>query len=124
MIYCSYLTPKELNKDPSVSNIVLKGTGKALCAGGDIVHIYESGVAARKAQSPDKYPLHTAFFREEYILNHKIGTLSTPHVSILNGIVMGGGVGLSVHGHFRVATENTLFAMPETGTSVIKKKNV
>jgi len=55
-----------------------------------------------------------AFFREEYSLNHAIGTSQKPIVSLLEGIVMGGGVGLSVHGHVRVATESTIFAMPET----------
>ncbi|XP_049671013.1 3-hydroxyisobutyryl-CoA hydrolase, mitochondrial isoform X4 [Accipiter gentilis] len=54
------------------------------------------------------------FFREEYILNNAIGTCKKPYVALIDGITMGGGVGLSVHGHFRVATEKTLFAMPET----------
>jgi hypothetical protein len=55
-----------------------------------------------------------SFFREEYQLNHLIGTLRKPYIALINGITMGGGVGLSVHGAFRVATENTIFAMPET----------
>jgi len=94
--------------DPSVSNIVLKGQGgKAFCAGGDIVKIYESGLQGTS--------LCSDFFRKEYTLNHLIGSLQTPHIAILNGITMGGGVGVSVHGKFRVATETTLFAMPETG---------
>jgi len=59
--------------------------------------------------------IRNVFFFEEYQLNYLIGTLKTPHISILNGITMGGGVGISVHGKFRIATENTLFAMPETG---------
>ncbi|XP_034641949.1 3-hydroxyisobutyryl-CoA hydrolase, mitochondrial [Trachemys scripta elegans] len=54
------------------------------------------------------------FFREEYILNNAVGTCQKPYVALIDGITMGGGVGLSVHGHFRVATEKTLFAMPET----------
>lgn len=98
---------EEWENDASVSAIVMKGEGRAFCAGGDIVHIYESGLnKTRDAQD---------FFFEEYLLNYRIGTLKTPHVAILNGITMGGGVGLSVHGSFRVATENTLFSMPETG---------
>lgn len=54
------------------------------------------------------------FFRREFALNHLIATSNKPIVSILDGIVMGGGAGLSIHGQFRIATENTLFAMPET----------
>lgn len=54
------------------------------------------------------------FFKSEYRLNNQIGALSIPYVALINGIVMGGGVGLSVHGAFRVATEKAVFAMPET----------
>lgn len=54
------------------------------------------------------------FFHEEYKLNHLIGTFNKPIVAILDGVTMGGGVGISVHAPFRVATENTIFAMPET----------
>jgi enoyl-CoA hydratase/carnithine racemase len=54
------------------------------------------------------------FFDTEYKLDYLIGTLRKPHVALIDGITMGGGVGLSVHGTFRVATETTLFAMPET----------
>ena len=53
------------------------------------------------------------FFQREYTLNYALAQLSKPHVALLNGIVMGGGVGVSIHGRFRVATEHTLFAMPE-----------
>lgn len=54
-----------------------------------------------------------AFFREEYELNHFLGSLAKPHVALMDGIVMGGGAGVSVHGRFRIATEKTVFAMPE-----------
>ncbi|KAK3810884.1 MAG: ClpP/crotonase-like domain-containing protein [Benniella sp.] len=88
--------------------IVIKGSGeKAFCAGGDVRHIVEL------AQS-GKHNDGMSFFAEEYRLNHMIATLKTPFVAILNGITMGGGVGLSVHAPFRIATEKTLFAMPET----------
>jgi len=87
--------------------IVIKGAGgKAFCAGGDIRSVTDS-VAAGGA-------LHEDFFKEEYILNHAIASLTIPYVAIIHGITMGGGVGLSVHGRFRLATEKTLFAMPET----------
>eukprot|EP00850_Spirogloea_muscicola_P000975 SM000003S11220 [mRNA] locus=s3:1778363:1781484:+ [translate_table: standard] len=58
------------------------------------------------------------FFREEYLTNHKLATLSKPHVAVLDGVVMGGGNGISMHGTFRVATDRTLFAMPETAIAL------
>ncbi|KAG0255484.1 hypothetical protein BG011_005094 [Mortierella polycephala] len=88
--------------------IVIKGSGeKAFCAGGDVRHVVELAVSGKQEEALD-------FFSEEYRLNHMIATLKTPFVAILNGITMGGGVGLSVHAPFRIATEKTLFAMPET----------
>jgi len=107
-----FLTPqlKEWDKDKSVHAVIMKGSGdKAFCAGGDIVDIYKS-----KKDPLSKSTLYKDFFREEYILNHLIGTLSKPYIALIDGITMGGGVGLSVHGKVRVATEKTLFAMPET----------
>eukprot|EP01132_Coremiostelium_polycephalum_P009959 gene9959-12211_t len=97
--------------------IVMKGAGeKAFCAGGDIRAIYEYGKPNSTIRNqPDAQDLSDTFFRDEYTLNYLIGTSPIPQVSIYNGITMGGGVGLSVHGAFRVATENTMFAMPETG---------
>lgn len=95
------------------SVIVMKGAGgKGFCAGGDIVDIYK-GKIERKEDTEQL----TTFFKDEYILNQLIGTLPdrSPQVALLNGITMGGGVGLSVHGQYRVATDNTMFAMPETG---------
>jgi enoyl-CoA hydratase/carnithine racemase len=79
----------------------------AFCAGGDVKSVYLAGISNDLA-------LPAAFFREEYRLNHKIATQPPhmPQVSIWDGVVMGGGVGLSVHGKYRVATENTIFAMP------------
>ncbi len=66
-----------------------------------------------KSQDPKNIAEQLQFFEQEYKLNHLIATTKKPYISILNGITMGGGVGLSVHGHFRIATENTLIAMPE-----------
>ena len=79
---------------------------KAFCAGGDIRAVTEAGRAGE--------PLAQEFFRQEYQLNHAISAFPKPYVAIIDGITMGGGVGLSVHSPFRVATERTLFAMPET----------
>ena len=78
------------------------------CAGGDVKAVYVAGQEG-KALTVD-------FFREEYQLNNLIATQSEkcPQISIWDGVVMGGGVGISIHGKYRIATENTLFAMPET----------
>ncbi|XP_029872810.1 3-hydroxyisobutyryl-CoA hydrolase, mitochondrial isoform X3 [Aquila chrysaetos chrysaetos] len=107
MIQQIYPQIKTWEQDPETFLIIIKGTGgKAFCAGGDIRAIADAGkVGGRLARD---------FFREEYILNNAIGTCKKPYVALIDGITMGGGVGLSVHGHFRVATEKTLFAMPET----------
>jgi enoyl-CoA hydratase len=59
------------------------------------------------------------FFHDEYRMNQAIARLATPYVAILDGITMGGGVGLSIHGPYRIVTERTLFAMPETGIGLI-----
>uniref|UniRef100_A0A7S4QIR7 3-hydroxyisobutyryl-CoA hydrolase n=1 Tax=Ditylum brightwellii TaxID=49249 RepID=A0A7S4QIR7_9STRA len=92
----------------------------AFCSGGDVRAVYDAGIQRTNGEKHGwgKKGLATAdFFREEYTLNHRIATQSTtkPQVSLWDGIVMGGGVGLSIHGKYRIATENTLFAMPETG---------
>ncbi|XP_072334367.1 3-hydroxyisobutyryl-CoA hydrolase, mitochondrial isoform X1 [Scyliorhinus torazame] len=108
MIRQIYPKLKEWEQDNETSLVLIKGAGeKAFCAGGDIRAVTEAGkVGDRLAED---------FFREEYILNNAIGNCRIPYVALIDGITMGGGVGLSVHGHFRVATEKTLFAMPETG---------
>ncbi|KAA0715540.1 3-hydroxyisobutyryl-CoA hydrolase, mitochondrial [Triplophysa tibetana] len=99
---------KKWDKDLETDIVIIKGAGgKAFCAGGDIRAVTEAGKAGDS--------LAQDFFREEYILNNAIGTYQKPYVALIDGITMGGGVGLSVHGRFRVATEKTLFAMPETG---------
>ncbi|XP_043929640.1 3-hydroxyisobutyryl-CoA hydrolase, mitochondrial [Protopterus annectens] len=77
-----------------------------------ILPLFFCAAISDAGQSGDR--LAQDFFREEYMLNYAIGTFSKPYVALIDGITMGGGVGLSVHGHFRVATEKTLFAMPET----------
>ncbi|KAM4698003.1 3-hydroxyisobutyryl-CoA hydrolase, mitochondrial [Rhinophrynus dorsalis] len=107
MIRQIYPQLKLWDEDPETFLVIIKGSGdKAFCAGGDIRAITEAG------KSGDK--LAQDFFREEYMLNNAIGTFKKPYVAFVDGITMGGGVGLSVHGQFRVASEKTLFAMPET----------
>lgn len=87
------------------SLVVIKGAGeKAFCAGGDVRALVENGPTESSK----------SFFREEYRLNALIGSYKPDYVAIVDGITMGGGVGLSVHGKYRVATERTMFAMPET----------
>jgi len=95
---------KAWNTDNDIGCVIIKGAGeKAFCAGGDV-----KSIAVNRGSDLGK-----EFFKEEYRLNLEIGQLSKPYVALINGITMGGGVGLSVHGRYRVATEKTLFAMPE-----------
>jgi enoyl-CoA hydratase/carnithine racemase len=94
--------------DPAIGLILLEGTGeRGLCAGGDIRALYES--------SQVKGDLGKTLWREEYILNARIANFPKPYVAFMDGIVMGGGVGLSAHGSHRVVTERTKLAMPEVG---------
>ncbi|XP_038223037.1 3-hydroxyisobutyryl-CoA hydrolase, mitochondrial isoform X2 [Zerene cesonia] len=84
------------------SLVIVKGAGeKAFCAGGDVK------AAIDKIEGPK-------FFYTEYNVNYLIGKYKVPYIAFMNGITMGGGLGLSVHGRYRVATEKTLIAMPET----------
>lgn len=99
-------------EDRTVQAVVVRGAGdRAFCAGGDLRAIYDLGpaAAARMAEDPDQ-----DFFRHEYHLNARIHHYAKPYIALMDGITMGGGVGLSMHGSHRVATERTLFAMPET----------
>jgi enoyl-CoA hydratase len=94
--------------DPAVAVILLEGAGeRGLCAGGDIRALWES--------SKVKGDLGKILWREEYILNARIKKFPKPYVAFMDGIVMGGGVGLSAHSSHRVVTEKTKLAMPEVG---------
>jgi enoyl-CoA hydratase len=99
-------------QDAEVRAVVLSGAGeRGLCAGGDVVAIYHSaradGVAARR------------FWRDEYLLNGQIGRFSKTYVSLMDGIVMGGGVGVGAHANTRVVTDTSKIAMPEVGIGFI-----
>ncbi|PIN15880.1 Enoyl-CoA hydratase [Handroanthus impetiginosus] len=94
-------------EDSSVKLIIVKGKGRAFCAGGDVAAVVHDIKQGNGKSGAD-------YFRKEFTMNYVIATYSKPQVSILNGIVMGGGAGVSIHGRFRIATENSLFAMPET----------
>ncbi|PIN08486.1 Enoyl-CoA hydratase [Handroanthus impetiginosus] len=93
--------------NPNIGFIVLKGKGKAFSAGGDIVSLYNF----IKEGNLDECK---RLFQMAYSLIYSIATYSKPHVAILNGITMGGGAGISIPGTFRVATDKTIFATPET----------
>ncbi|MGE0095879.1 MAG: enoyl-CoA hydratase/isomerase family protein [Alphaproteobacteria bacterium] len=95
--------------ESEVRCVVIRGAGdRAFCAGGDIRALYDSGRSKSDTLTAD-------FYREEYRLNRLIKRYPKPYVALIDGVVMGGGVGVSVHGSHRIATERTLFAMPETG---------
>ena len=95
--------------DGSVTRIVLTAAGnRAFSAGGDLRHIYELGRAGRAAEA-------LGFWREEYALNAAIKRYPKPYIALIDGIVMGGGVGISVHGSHRIAGDRFRFAMPEVG---------
>ena len=92
-------------RDDDVRAVLIDAAGRAFCAGGDVRALAEA--------TPDGR-LRADFYRQEYALNHLIFTYPKPYISFLDGVVMGGGAGISVHGTHRVATEATVFAMPET----------
>lgn len=96
-------------QDPGVHIVVVDHAAgsRGFCAGGDIAMLRESGMSDGKDAR--------AFFAEEYRMNAAIESFPKPYLALIDGVTMGGGVGLSVHGSYRVATERTLFAMPETG---------
>jgi enoyl-CoA hydratase len=97
--------------DPSVHAVVVRGAGdRAFCAGGDVRAVYEAGRGISGDPS-----LTAVFFREEYELIRRIHHFPKPYIAIIDGVTMGGGAGISVNGAYRIATERTLFAMPETG---------
>ncbi|UXA05804.1 enoyl-CoA hydratase/isomerase family protein [Mycobacterium sp. SMC-2] len=98
--------------DDAVRAVVLSGAGeRGLCAGGDVVSIYHSarkdGVEARR------------FWRDEYLLNAQIADFPKPYVALMDGIVMGGGVGVSAHANTRVVTDTSKIAMPEVGIGFV-----
>ncbi|MGJ4935766.1 enoyl-CoA hydratase/isomerase family protein [Bradyrhizobium sp. HKCCYLRH3083] len=94
--------------DLAVAVVVLEGAGeRGLCAGGDIRGLYES--------SKVNGDLGKVFWRQEYIMNARIAAFPKPYVAYMDGLVMGGGVGLSAHGRHRIVTEKTKLAMPEVG---------
>ncbi|WP_199555193.1 enoyl-CoA hydratase/isomerase family protein [Sandaracinobacteroides hominis] len=98
--------------DDEVEAVVVEGAGdRAFCAGGDVVGLHASGTAGTAEWE--------GFFHDEYRMNQAIAHYPKPYIALVDGISMGGGVGISVHAPYRVATERTMFAMPETGIGLI-----
>lgn len=93
--------------NPDVGFVVMKGSGRAFCAGGDVVSLYHLINKGNMENCKE-------FFRKLYGFIYILGTYLKPHVALLNGITMGGGAGVSIPGTFRLATEKTVFATPET----------
>jgi enoyl-CoA hydratase/carnithine racemase len=99
---------KVWKEDFSISHILVKGAGeKAFCAGGDVRSVYD----AWERRDRDYMD---AIFREEYELNYALSVYPKPYISLINGISMGGGLGISIHGSHRIVTEKTVMAMPES----------
>ncbi|MGV0811868.1 enoyl-CoA hydratase/isomerase family protein [Mycolicibacterium boenickei] len=98
--------------DEPVHTVLLTGAGeRGLCAGGDVVALYHSA----KAGGADA----RRFWYDEYLLNAYIGSYPKPYVALMDGIVMGGGVGVAAHGSIRIVTDTTKMAMPEVGIGFI-----
>lgn len=98
---------KEWAENPAITRVVIRAAGeRAFAAGGDIRAIYDQHKAGRIEEAID-------FWREEYQLNAEIHRFPKPYIALIEGICMGGGVGLSLHGRYRVAGDRYLFAMPE-----------
>jgi enoyl-CoA hydratase/carnithine racemase len=98
--------------DPTIHAVVIEGAGgRAFCAGGDIRAIRAHAMAG-------EHDSVEAFFSEEYALNAMIDEYPKPYIALIDGVCMGGGIGLSVHGHMRVTSEAGLFAMPETAIAL------
>ncbi|MEV5838505.1 enoyl-CoA hydratase/isomerase family protein [Nocardia sp. NPDC052112] len=106
--------------DDEVRTVVVTGAGeRGLCAGGDIVAIHNDAVALRGRSAANADSVTGDFWRDEYILNALIGRYPKPYVVVMDGIVMGGGVGLSGHGSHRIVTERSKIGMPEVGIGFI-----
>lgn len=103
---------RQWKDDPSVKLVVLEGAGgRAFCAGGDVRAMREAAIAGDRATVE-------AFFSEEYVVNAGIANFPKPWVSLIDGVCMGGGIGVAVHNGPRVVTEHALVAMPETAIAL------
>ncbi|MFI9626687.1 enoyl-CoA hydratase/isomerase family protein [Streptomyces sp. NPDC052042] len=113
MVLCIAEALTEWEHDPAVETVVITGAGdRGLCAGGDIRTIHDDARTGDGTAS-------AAFWRDEYRLNARIARYPKPYVALMDGIVMGGGVGVSAHGSVRIVTERSRIAMPETGIGFV-----
>ncbi|QRZ61686.1 enoyl-CoA hydratase/isomerase family protein [Rothia sp. ZJ932] len=100
------LTDFESNE--GVHAVLIRGAGeRGLCAGGDVVSLY-------RAIEEENFAFAEDYFRVEYTLNHRIAHYPKPYIALMDGLVLGGGIGASAHGSHRIVTENTKAGMPET----------
>ena len=100
-------------QDPAILAVLVDGAGpRGFCAGGDIRSLYEAAKA-------DDLSMPKAFFATEYRMNARIASFPKPYIPIMDGIVMGGGIGLSAHGNYRLVTARAMLAMPEVGIGFI-----
>jgi enoyl-CoA hydratase len=112
MIEAIHAALRDFRDDPRVKLVILEGAGgRAFCAGGDVRRMRELALAG------DRDGVE-AFFANEYAMNLAIADFPKPWVSLIDGVCMGGGIGVSVHGAYRVATEHALLAMPETAIAL------
>nr|WSX48726.1 enoyl-CoA hydratase/isomerase family protein [Streptomyces sp. NBC_00974] len=112
MVLCVAEALTGWERDPDVDQVLLRGAGeRGLCAGGDIRAIHDDAKAGTRASAD--------FWRDEYRLNAYIARYPKPYIALMDGIVMGGGVGVSAHGSVRVVTERSRVAMPETGIGFV-----
>ena len=99
--------------DKKVIAVLIDGAGeRGLCAGGDIRWLYEVGRAKRFDEA-------ASFFANEYQMNAKIAAFPKPHIALMDGIVMGGGIGISSHGSRRIVTDRAVLSMPEVSIGMI-----
>ncbi len=109
-------TLEEWRDNDRVQTVVLTGAGdRGLCAGGDIVAIHRDATSTQPAEQTAS----ATFWREEYALNAMIASYPKPYVAVMDGVVLGGGVGVSAHGSHRIVTERTSVGMPETGIGFV-----
>lgn len=92
--------------DSKIKFVIFKGKGKAFCAGGDVVRVVQYSIAGH-------WSFAAKFYQKQLGLDYLLATYKKPLVYLINGIIMGGGAGLSMFGTFRIVTEHTVFAMPE-----------
>lgn len=104
MIHKLYHKLIEWQNNPAIKAVLVRGSGRAFCAGGDLKSLYDN-----QHDCPHTFE----FFEREYTLNSLIYHFPKPYLSFLDGITMGGGAGISIHGSHRLGTENLIFAMPE-----------